>query len=82
MNVVLRFGLFGKEVNFRGDYLNGWIDDFVLIFLIEFKGDFDYLILVFEGGIMLFGILESEFFFLDFGFGRICFWLGFWLKRC
>ena len=56
----LRFGLFGKEVSFRGDYVNGWIDDFVLIFLIEFEGDFDYLILVFEG---LFGILKVIFFF-------------------
>ena len=31
MNVVSRFGLFGKEVSLRGDHANGLIDDFASI---------------------------------------------------
>lgn len=59
MNVVSRFGSFGKEVSLRGDLANGWIDDFASISSTEPEGDFDHSTLASEG-IMSLGIPESE----------------------
>jgi len=72
MNVVSRFGLFGKEVNLRGDHSNGLIDDFASISSTEPKGDFDHSTLASEGGIMSLGISESESSLSDPGLGRTC----------
>ena len=55
MNVVSRFGLFGKEVSLRGDHANGLIDDFASISSTEPEGDFDHSTLASEG-IMSLGI--------------------------
>ena len=48
MNVVSRFGSFGKEVSLRGDHANGWIDDFAST---EPEGDFDHSTLASEGSL-------------------------------
>lgn len=51
MNVVSRFGLFGKEVSLRGDHANGLIDDFASISSTE--GDFDHSTFASEGRMSL-----------------------------
>ncbi|KAM3237341.1 hypothetical protein P3L10_012370 [Capsicum annuum] len=50
INVVSRFGLFGKQVNLRGDHSNGLIDNFASISSTEPKGNFDHSTLASEGG--------------------------------
>ena len=71
MNVVSRFGSFGKEVSLRRAHTNDLIDDFTSISSTEPEGDFDHSTFASEG-IMSLGISESESSLSDPGLSRTC----------